>query len=170
MIQTVHEETAVAIGLGEMHVTDNPRLVLVCYGIGSCIAFTAFDPISHVAGMAHLVLPEQVQADGRGSSNPLRFVDAGIHHMLERLAAAGASKPRTIFKMAGGARMVATPGLASKLNIGARNVEAAKATTAAAGIRLRGEDVGGTRGRTVRMYAATGRVLVAMAGGESYEL
>ena len=170
MIQTVREEAAVAIGLGEMRVTDDANLVLVCYGIGSCIAFTAYDPVSRIAGMAHFVLPEHAQGNAHTSANPVRFVDAGIHHMLEQLAAAGASKTRTVFKMAGGARMVATPGLASKLNIGERNVESAKATTAAAGIRVRGEDVGGTRGRTVRMFAATGRVLIATVGGASYEL
>jgi len=170
MIQTVGAAEAVAISLGEMRVTNDPNLVLVCYGIGSCIAFTAFDPVSRIAAMAHFVLPEHAQGSGQAALNPVRFVDAGIRHMVEQLAAAGASKTRTIFKMAGGARMVATPGLASKLNIGERNVESAKATTAAAGIRVRSEDLGGTSGRTVRMFAATGRVLVATAGGTSYEL
>jgi chemotaxis protein CheD len=170
MIQSVGEEQALVIGLGEMRVTTDQNALLVCYGIGSCIAFTAFDPVSHVAAMAHFVLPDSTQANSVTARNPIRFVDAGIRAMLSELEAAGAIKSRTVFKMAGGAHMVVAAGLASKLNIGGRNVEAAKETTAALGIRVRGEDVGGTHGRTVRMRAATGKVQVSMVGGTSYEL
>lgn len=171
MIQSVGEEQAtVVIGLGEMHVTDAPNIVLVCYGIGSCIAFTAFDPVSRVTGMAHFVLPDSTQGNGVAARNPVRFVDTGVRQMLGALEAAGALKSRTIFKMAGGARMVVAAGLASKLNIGERNVESARVATASTGIRLRGEDVGGTHGRTVRVFAATGKVAVSTVGGASYEL
>lgn len=169
MIHTVGEEEALVISLGEMCVTADPKLVLVCYGIGSCIAFTAFDPVSRIVGMAHFVLPDSAQGNGAAARSPGRFVDAGIRHMLSQLEAAGARQTRTIFKMAGGARMVA-PGLTGTLNIGERNVKSAKVTTTAVGIRMRGEDVGGTRGRTVRLFAATGRVTVSMAGAAIYDL
>jgi chemotaxis protein CheD len=170
MIQSVGEEQAVVIGLGEMRVTDDPGVVLVCYGIGSCIAFTAFDPVSRVSGMAHFVLPDSAQGNSTAARNPVRFVDSGIHEMLGQLEAAGALRSRTVFKMAGGAHMVVAPGFASKLNIGERNVESVRATTGSAGIRVRGEDVGGAHGRTVRVFAATGKVTVSTVGGSSYEL
>ena len=168
MIETVGEERAVVIGLGEMHVTRDPAALLVCFGIGSCLAFSAFDAASKVAGMAHFVLPDS--AGGIRARTPERFVDAGIPLLLQRLEAAGAERGRTIFRMAGGAHMVLARGFESKLNIGARNIATARATLAELRLRVRGEDVGGQHGRTVRMFAATGRVTVSTVGGVSYEL
>ncbi len=168
MIQSVGQDMAIVVSLGEMHLTDDPAALLVCFGIGSCVAFSAFDPVSRIAGMAHFVLPDSTA--GAEVKTPERFVDAGIPLMLERLEAAGAARSRTIFKMAGGAHMVLARGFESKLNIGERNVESARATLTALGLRVRGEDVGGTHGRTVRMFAATGKVMVSTVGGASYEL
>lgn len=168
MIQGVTQEQAVVISLGEMHITDHPGALLVCFGIGSCIAFSAVDPVSKVCGMAHFVLPDSTQASGGKSL--MRFVDAGIPLMLERLEGAGAVLSRTIFKMAGGAHMVMARGFESRLNIGERNIESAKATMAALGLRFRSEDVGGTHGRTVRLNVAAGKVMVSTVGGASYEL
>ena len=168
MIQSVGQEQAVVISLGEMRVTDDPGALLVCFGIGSCIAFSAVDPVSKVSGMAHFVLPDSTQ--GNGSKNLERFVDAGIPIMLERLADAGAVRSRTIYKMAGGAHMVMARGFESRLNIGERNIESTRATMASLSLRFRSEDVGGTHGRTVRLTVATGKVMVSTVGGSSYEL
>ncbi len=168
MIQSVKQEQAVVISLGEMRVTDDPGALLVCFGIGSCIAFSAVDSVSKVCGMAHFVLPDSTQ--GAGGKSAERFVDAGIPIMLEKLADAGAVRSRTIFKMAGGAHMVMARGFERRLNIGERNIESARATMAALGLRFRSEDVGGTHGRTVRLSIARGNVMVSTVGGASYEL
>jgi chemotaxis protein CheD len=168
MIQAVGQTQAVVISLGEMHVTRDPSAQMVCFGIGSCIAFTAFDPVNKIGGMAHFVLPDSTQSSG--GTNRVRFVDAGIPILLDDLTKAGALRSRLVFKIAGGAHMVVAKGFESRLNIGQRNIEAARATMAALGLRLRSEDVGGTHGRTVRMAAATGDVTVSTVGGASYEL
>jgi chemotaxis protein CheD len=168
MIQGVGQEQAIVVSLGELHVTDDPTALLVCFGIGSCIAFTAVDPVSKISGMAHFVLPDSTQ--GNGSRNPERFVDAGIPVMLQRMEKAGAIRSRTVFKMAGGAHMVLAKGFESRINIGERNIESARATAAAHGLRLRSEDVGGSHGRTVRLTVGNGKVTVSTVGGASYEL
>ncbi len=168
MIQAVGQTQAVVISLGEMHVTGDPSSQMVCFGIGSCIAFTAFDPVSKVSGMAHFVLPDSKQSSG--GTNQVRFVDTGIPILLDGLAQAGAMRSRLVFKIAGGAHMVVARGFESRLNIGQRNIEAARATMDALGLRLRSEDVGGAHGRTIRMTAATGSVTVSTVGGASYEL
>jgi chemotaxis protein CheD len=168
MTSVVNREQSVVISLGELHVTKDPDTLLVCYGIGSCIAFAAFDPMTKIAGMAHFVLP-----DSKSTSRPKtleRFVDAGIPVMLDQMQAVGAVRSRTIFKIAGGAHMAVAKGFESRLNIGERNIEAARETMKSLGLRLRGEDVGGTHGRTVRLFAGTGALTISTVGGSSYEL
>jgi chemotaxis protein CheD len=161
-------EQSVVISLGELHVTNDPDTLLVCYGIGSCVAFAAFDPVAKVAGMAHFVLPDSTS--GNRPKTLERFVDAGIPIMLTRLQTLGATPARTVFRMAGGAHMAVAKGFEARLNIGERNVEAARATMKALGLRLRGEDVGGTHGRTVRLLSGSGALTISTVGGSSYEL
>jgi chemotaxis protein CheD len=168
MIQEVAQEQSITISLGEMHVSDDPSALLVCFGIGSCIAFTGYDPGTRISGMAHFVLPDSTA--GNKGRVPERFVDLGIPLMVDRMERKGALKSRITFKIAGGAHMVVAKGFESKLNIGERNIEAAKAQMAALALRIRGEDVGGTHGRTVRMWVRSGKVTVTTVGGPSYEL
>jgi chemotaxis protein CheD len=168
MIQAVGQTQAVVISLGEMRVTGEPSSQLVCFGIGSCIAFTAFDPVNKLSGMAHFVLPDSTQSNG--GTNRVRFVDTGIPLLLDSLVSAGALRSRLVFKIAGGAHMVVARGFESRLNIGQRNIEAARDVMSSLGLRVKSEDVGGTHGRTVRMAAGTGHVTVSTVGGASYEL
>lgn len=168
MMQVVGNEQQAVIGLGEFHVARDARITLVCYGIGSCIAFTAFDASSKVAAMAHLVLPDSTQA--ARVTNPARFIDAGVPLVIDQMKAAGANMQKTVIKIAGGAHMTVARGFEHKLNVGARNIEAVHETLAALGLALRAEDVGGTHGRTVRLDARTGTLTIAKAGGQSYEL
>ena len=48
----------------------------------------------------------------------------------------------------------------NQLSIGLRNVMAAREALRAAGIPLKGEEVGGTKGRTVRFQTSDGQVLL----------
>ncbi len=45
------------IGISEMRVSNQPDDVLVTYSLGSCIGVTIYDPIVHVGGMIHCMLP-----------------------------------------------------------------------------------------------------------------
>jgi chemotaxis protein CheD len=167
MIQSLGQD-AVVVSLGEYVVTRDAGALLVCHGIGSCIAFTAHDAVSGVAAMAHFVLPDSAQS-ARVTSEA-RFVDTGVPMIAREMLAAGAALERTVFKMAGGAHMTVAKGFESKLNIGERNVEAVRAAMTALGLKLAAEDVGGTHGRTVRLYAGSGRVTITTAGGNAREL
>jgi chemotaxis protein CheD len=92
---TTVQEQSVVIGLGEYHVTKDPDTTLVCYGIGSCIAFAAHDPASGVVGMAHFVLPDSTATTRE--VNPARFCDTGVPLMLRELERAGADLKKTSF-------------------------------------------------------------------------
>jgi chemotaxis protein CheD len=80
--------------------------------------------------------------------------------MIRLMEMAGA-RPRGVFaRIVGGAAMFESVLPAEGLRLGARNIDAVKAALKVADIPLRGEDVGGTFGRTVYFTAADGRILV----------
>ncbi len=152
----------VVVGLGEWTVSDDRNATLVCLGLGSCVALCAYDPVARVGGMAHFVLPRS--ADGRNTGPGAKFVDTGIPLLLLEMERRGAVRSRLVLKIVGGARMITTPGLNAALNIGDRNVESARETLKALGLRIAAEDTGGAHGRTVRLDVRTGELTVSAAG------
>jgi chemotaxis protein CheD len=153
--------------MGEIQVSNNPSQILACLGIGSCIAVCAFDPITRVGAMAHVVLPE---SNGRGAGNPGKFADTAIPMLLIEMAKKGGIKYSTIFKLAGGAQMSCAPGLESAFKTGERNIQQVKEALKKEKLLVGVADLGGTKGRTVKMYIDTGKVLVKTAGQEIREL
>lgn len=160
-------DEALAVGLGEARVSCEPGEILVAYGLGSCLGICMVDPVARVSGLLHAVLPERSNG---AEALSLKFVDSGIAGLLTRMAEAGAERKRLIVRVAGGASMLATAGLKPLLNIGERNIIAARAAFAALSLKVAAEDVGGNTGRTVRLYVATGRATVRKMGGQEREL
>lgn len=156
------------VGLGEIAVSKIAEETLVSLGLGSCVCVAAYDPISKVAGMAHIVLPDSGGEERRQSA---KFADVALPMLFEQMKAAGATSISVIIKLAGGAQMmpVKAPS-ASQMNIGDRNIEAVKALLKKAGRRVKAEDLGGTQGRTVRLSVGTGKVTVATAGKDQTDL
>ena len=165
-LQSVSERTDVVLGLGQMSVTKDPDVVLVCLGLGSCVAVCAYDPIAKVAGMAHVVLPATIN----GAAQQPKFADAAIPMLIKQMQELGALKIRLAIKIVGGAQMVGANGTIGVMNIGDRNVEAVTNIIAKNNLEIRAADTGGTHGRTARFFVDSGAVLVSQAGGESHEL
>lgn len=156
------------IGMGERQVSRSPAVVLACIGIGSCIAVCAYDMVTKVGGMAHIVLPVW---DGNEKSNPGKFADTGIPLLFEEMIRNGGSKSRMVLKLAGGAQMSLAPGITNAFRTGERNlVEVMAALERLKAPRVVASETGGNRGRTVRMYLCSGRVTVKNAGGQEQEL
>ena len=162
LAQSVLEhQDCIIVGMGEIHISSNPADILSCLGIGSCIAVCAFDPISRVAGMAHIVLPS---SNGKKVDNPGKFADIAIPLMVERLSQAGALKYSTIIKLVGGAQMSNAPGLENTFKTGERNAVAVKTALKEAKLLIAATDLGGNKGRTVRLHVSNGKVIVRTAG------
>lgn len=168
MTPVATQEKTIVVGLGELHVTRDADATLVCLGLGSCIALCAYDPVSRVAGMAHLVLPDS--REGRDARRSAKFVDIGVPLLLEEMERLGAMRSRLILKIVGGAHMISSPSPNGVLNIGDRNAEAVRALLSSLGLPLQAADTGGNRGRTARLSVATGQLTVSTAGVSSYEL
>jgi chemotaxis protein CheD len=158
----------ISVGIGQLVVSREVRDVLVAYGLGSCIGISCYDAEARVAALAHILLPssEGKRADER---EPARFADTGIDLLLRRLAEAGAARHRLVVKVAGGAAVLG-PANAGKFKIGERNAEAITERLKQHGIRVVAADLGGTRGRTMEVYVATGKTFVRTAASAASEL
>lgn len=166
-MEAVIEGNSLAVGLGEIKVSREPGDVLVAYGLGSCVAVGVYDPLSRVTGLLHAVLPERT--NGADPQCP-KYVDSGIAALLQRVEQVGALRSRLVVRVVGGANMLALSTFKQALNIGERNIAAARATLSSLRLRVAAEEVGGNKGRTVRLYVADGRMNVRVLGSETRDL
>lgn len=134
---------------------------LTTSGLGSCLGIAIYDPNRELSSLFHPMLPHR---NGDTERPPERFVDSGIDAVVGELLAAGADESSLRAKVAGGATVVDF-GMNDEGSIGDRNVAAAREVFAERGIKIVGEEVGGDRGRTVRVDAGTGAVSVERTDG-----
>jgi chemotaxis protein CheD len=157
---------SIAIGLAEVKISRSPDDVLVAFGLGSCLGIGMYDPILHLGGMLHAVLP--INNDNKSEHS--KYVDSGIAMLMDLMLQSGAQRNRLIIKMAGGANMLNVSSLSSTFDIGNRNIDAARQTFSKMAIKLKSEEVGGKIGRTVRLYIFNGRYTIRMMGEQEREI
>lgn len=139
--------------------------VLVTLGLGSCVAIMLHDAQAGAGAMAHILLPSRSLA--RDATNPAKFPETAVPLLVQQLTELGAEPRRLMAKLAGGASMFAqlmTPG---SMQMGERNIVAARDVLRRAGIPVVREAVGGGAGRSVRFYVADGRVEVRSVGTDA---
>src|SRR5207247_9427374 len=120
------------------------------------------DPQARACPMAQVLLPST--SLGRDTSNAAKFPDTAVPMLVARLKELGADPRRLVAKLAGGASMfsqLVTPGT---IQMGERNVLAARSALRAAEIPILREAVGGERGRTVRFHVKSARVWIPSGG------
>jgi len=156
----------IPVGLGEMKISSDPDDVLTIYGLGSCVGVAMYDPVTGVAGLLHAVLPEAKP----GENGSPKYVSSGIRAMLDAITQEGGVKRRLHIRMVGGANLLTAPGHQGTFNIGARNIEIAQSTLTALRLSVRGQEVGGNVGRTMRLYVEDGRTTVRSMGKPERQL
>jgi chemotaxis protein CheD len=139
--------------------------VIVTLGLGSCVAIMLHDARAGAGAMAHILLPSKSLA--RDTANPAKFPETAVPLLVERLVALGAESRRLVAKLAGGASMFAQLMTPSSVQMGERNIVAARDVLRRAGIPLVGESVGGGAGRSVRFYVGDGRVEIRSVGADA---
>ena len=132
--------------------------VLITQGLGSCVAILLHDAEARIGGMAHVLLPSP--ALSRRDANPAKFPQSAIPRLLELMVADGARQGRVSARLAGGASMFAALAPPGTIQMGERNLVAARQVLRTHGVPLVGEAVGGDFGRTVRLSVDDGRVEV----------
>ena len=138
---------------------------LVTIGLGSCVAIAMHDARFRVAGLAHVLLPDPSVA--RDPTNQARFASTAVPLLIEEMRSMGA-RGALVAKLAGGAALfgnMLSGGTSGQM--GSRNVVAARAALAAAGIPIIAEECGGNSGRSVTLDVNSGALLVrSVRGGE----
>ncbi len=143
------------VGIGGLTVVKPPeRLKTV---LGSCVGIVLYEGRSHIAGLAHSILPE---GDEPGAE-PGKYADQAVDTLLLKVLAAGARKEMLVAKLAGGATMF---GSSTSNGLGERNVQSATRRLAHHGIPIVGKALGGCKGRRLVLDPETGCVEVEVIG------
>ena len=146
----------IMVGIAEGKIARKTQ-VLASYALGSCVAICLYDPKNKIAGMAHAILPRKEDAVDQG--NPYKFAREGASELIRAMVNSGAEKKQITAKPVGGARMFKTR--ERDMEIGARNVMAAKEALHKEGVSILAEDTGKNYGRTVFFHAEDGRIQVS---------
>jgi chemotaxis protein CheD len=148
------------VSIAEARINRAPS-ILKASGLGSCVAVGLYDPDTGLGGMGHMLLPERPSVSPLGSES--KYVDAGIHQIINELVRAGANRDTLVAKIAGGANMFETSYQTLINSVGARNAKSARQALEVLSIPVVGVEVGGNRGRTVEFDLATGKMLIYCA-------
>lgn len=156
-----------AVNLAERKTTRDGDVSLVAMGLGSCLAVVMYDSLSQVAGMNHAVLPH---APVSTLDHSPKYVDSGIRGLYEEMTRLGARTSTLKVWLVGGADLFLTSEKLASFNIGSRNIAAARESIEVLGLVVKGQDVGGHVGRTIRLLVGSGRVFVHLVGEKEREL
>jgi len=154
------------VGISEMYVSNVIDDILVTYSLGSCIGLTLYDPVTHIGGLIHCMLPHSQTDANKAETNPCMFVDTGVAALLRSLFDRGAVRKNLIAKIAGGSNLLDDKEI---FKIGERNHTMVRKILWKNDILIRGEDVGGSHPRTMSLQIADGKTFIR-AGGEDREL
>jgi chemotaxis protein CheD len=156
--------TEIAVRMGEIAVSSNPDDVLLSIGLGSCIGLALVDQRRGIAGLAHVMLPEALAGGGPVG----KFADLAVPELVAQVTALGTSRPMLRAVLVGGAQMFSL-GTSAAMDIGVRNDAAVRDALRKERISIAAADVGGSKGRTIRVIPG-GAVLSKEAGGAEKEL
>lgn len=148
------EQQIVKVGMADLNVVYESGIIRTT-GLGSCVGLTLYDPVTHMAGMAHVMLPSSETAR-EGQINIAKYADTAIPALIEKLEQMGAVRRRLEAKMAGGSQMFAFSSMSDTMRIGPRNADTCRAVLEQMSIPLIAEDTGGNYGRTIEMNCQTG--------------
>lgn len=149
----------VIIGVGDLAVSNNPQVILSTYALGSCVGLVAYDPVSKVGGILHLMLPDSTISPDKAAAQPAMFADTGLPLFFKALAGLKGDRNRMRMYVAGGAAVLSG---ADTFKIGDRNIAAVKKYLMGGGGSVVGHDVGGTVNRTVHLEVASGTMSLKM--------
>lgn len=153
----------IKVGMADLKVCPPPNSITTL-GLGSCVGIALYDPVTKIAGLAHVMLPDSTQI--RNNENKAKFADTGIVELVNKMVISGANKSRLVAKIAGGAQMFAfnSSSKSDMVRVGERNVEATKKVLKSLNIRILAEDTGLNYGRTVEFYSETGDFVIKSVG------
>ena len=151
------------VGISDMKVSNNLDEVLITYSLGSCLGVVIYDPVAHVAGLLHSMLPLSKIDPQKAKASPYMFVDTALPLLFKEAYNLGAEKERIIVKAVGCSSLLDEKGY---FKIGERNFTVLLKMLWKNNILIDSQDKGGNYSRTVSIAVATGQVIVKSRGKE----
>lgn len=145
----------IIVGVADMKLSTNADDTIVTHALGSCLGIVIYDEVAKVAGMLHVMLPNsEIKTADEDKKNPYMFVDTGVPILFKEAYALGAEKKRMKVYVAGGA------GESKIFAIGKRNFMFLRKLLWKNGVRISGEEVGGTIARNMYVHTGSGKVWI----------
>lgn len=143
--------------IGECVFTTRDMLIVTV--LGSCVSAVFHHPPTRAAAMFHAMLPDSSQ-----TSNPVRhpctFADLAVAAVMERFRRLDVPPQEIRVRLFGGAGALCPEErdrLRDMLDVGAKNVAAARLALKIHELRVLSEDVLGPRGRKILFHTGSGR-------------
>lgn len=152
-------DNSYVVNISGCQITADPSAVIQTYALGSCIGVAIYDPVNHIGGMAHVMLPANRQLEP--NANPYLYADTGTMDLARGVVRMGGRVDGLVAKIAGGANMLVASPL---LDVGKKNAEVVIATLALLKIPLLGKSLGGSVGRSFQLRLADGKAIVRYIG------
>ena len=130
---------------------------IVTHALGSCLGLMVYDPVAHVGGLLHAMLPLSKINPQKAEANPYMFVDKGVPCLFKEVYNLGGQKERLVVKAAGCGSPI---GKNEMFKIGERNYTVLKKLLWKNNVLLKAEETGGTISRTVYLDITTGRTTI----------
>ena len=148
----------ISVGIADLGTARPPDILRTI--LGSCVGICLYDAGAKVAGMAHIMLPDQ----NKSSSNSKKYASSAIPLLVEEMEKQGARKERMTAKIAGGATMFRMIENSTMSEIGRNNVRRVKEILAEINIKILAEDIGGDYGRTIDFNSDNGSLRIKTIG------
>lgn len=142
---------------GEIFYSKTPHIVDTV--LGSCIAVFLWDPVLKSGGINHYMLPFSNKKD----KQLFKYGNIAIPELIRRMLKTGSRKSNLKAKVFGGSE---TARLNPAFNIGERNILLAQELLHKEKIPIISHSLGGSQGRKVIFYTATGDVFINYIGKE----
>ena len=146
------------VGIADLQISRSPDILRTV--LGSCVSICLYDHKTKIAGMAHIMLPEQKNGD----SNPRKYADTALPILISEMEKEGADVNRIVAKISGGSVMFKVAENSMMSEIGRNNIEKSKVLLSKYNIPLKAEDTGGDYGRTIDFFAETGTLKIRTMG------
>ena len=159
-------QNKIEVSMGRGAVTRAPDIIL-CSGLGSCVAIILYDTQRRIGGLAHVMLPDSGSLNGSHPS--YKCADTAIATLIKELQSMRAAIHGMVAKLVGGARMFPSSDDFSP-GIGEQNIASVKRILEQKRIPVIGENTGGNYGRNVEFYLDSGKVIVRAVGKEDREV
>ena len=127
--------------------------------LGSCVSITLWHPRLYIGGICHFMLPArvtpvtQIKLDGR-------YADDSIQLFLGEIKKRNTRPEEYLAKIFGGSNMFPLHRREGCIDVGWRNIEAARGLLARSGFRVVAEDVGGNTHRRLIFDLTNGNVWI----------